>query len=65
MMKNWDAELGEGATSDDKADAHYHLAAAARKQGDTRKAKILLSKALLENPEHEYAQRLLAELEAG
>lgn len=65
MMKAWDSETGEGATSDDKADAHFYLADSARRQGDARKAKILLSKALVEKPEHEAAKRLLAELEMG
>jgi tetratricopeptide (TPR) repeat protein len=65
MMRGWDADSGEGATPEDKADAHYHLALSARKQGDARKAKILVSKALVENPDHDHAKQLQSELEAG
>jgi tetratricopeptide (TPR) repeat protein len=45
-----------------KADAQYHLAVLAQRQGDVRKAKILCSKALQENSEHEEATALLATL---
>lgn len=65
MMKPWDPETEEGATSDDKAEAHYQLALVAKRQGDPRKAKILVAKALVENAAHEYAQALQAELEQG
>jgi tetratricopeptide (TPR) repeat protein len=58
-----DAEVSEGATAEAKAESHYHLAVIARKQGDARKAKILVSKALSENPDHEPARVLLAELD--
>jgi Tfp pilus assembly protein PilF len=45
-----------------KADANSYLAVLARKAGDPRKAKVLLTKALSENPDHEAARVLLAEL---
>jgi hypothetical protein len=52
----------EGATTDMKADANYYLAQLAKKAGDPRKAKVLASKALTENPDHAAARALLAEL---
>jgi len=45
-----------------KGDAHYHLALLAERQGDPRKAKILCSKALSEDPSHEGAAQLLDQL---
>jgi tetratricopeptide (TPR) repeat protein len=54
---------GPGAEPDDKAEANYHLAALAKQQGDPRKARVLCSKALSDNPQHEAARALLAELE--
>ena len=47
-----------------KADAQYHLALLAQRQGDIRKAKILCSKALQENSSHEEAANLLEQLKA-
>ncbi|HEX2669633.1 MAG TPA: tetratricopeptide repeat protein, partial [Polyangiaceae bacterium] len=52
----------DGAPPDAKADANYYLAVLARKSGDSRKAKLLLAKALAENAEHAAAKQLLAEL---
>lgn len=52
----------DGATPEMKADANYYLAALARRAGDPRKAKVLATKALAENPDHEAARALLAEL---
>ncbi|HVJ15439.1 MAG TPA: tetratricopeptide repeat protein, partial [Polyangiaceae bacterium] len=59
------AEPGDpdGATQEHKADANYHLALLAQKTGDTRKAKVLVSKALTENPAHEAARTLQSELD--
>jgi len=54
---------GGGATADDKAEANFQLAALARKAGDARKARVLVSKALAEAPGHEGARALLAELD--
>jgi hypothetical protein len=45
-----------------KADANFYLAQLAKKAGDPRKAKVLASKALTENPDHAAARALLAEL---
>jgi tetratricopeptide (TPR) repeat protein len=54
---------GGGATAEDKAEANFQLAALARKAGDARKARVLVSKALAESPGHEGARTLLAELD--
>jgi tetratricopeptide (TPR) repeat protein len=54
---------GGGATPEDKAEANFQLAALARKQGDARKARVLVSKALSESPSHEAARALLSELD--
>ena len=63
MMKPFKAETGEGITSEARADAHYCLAWLAYNEGDVRKAKILASKTLAENAQHEHALALMAELE--
>jgi cytochrome c-type biogenesis protein CcmH/NrfG len=62
IMKAPEPGSTEGATSEMKADANFYLATLARKAGDARKAKVLASKALSENPDHEAARALLAEL---
>jgi golgin subfamily B member 1 len=54
---------GGGATPEDKGEANYQLAAISRKQGDVRKARVLVSKALADSPTHEQARSLLAELD--
>jgi tetratricopeptide (TPR) repeat protein len=54
---------GGGATAEDKAEANFQLAAIARKAGDPRKARVLVSKALADAPGHEGARTLLAELD--
>jgi len=54
---------GPGATPEEKAEANYHLAALAQKQGDPRKARVLVSKALSDSPHHDGARALLAELD--
>ena len=62
IMKAPEAGSNDGATPEMKADANFHLAQLAKKAGDPRKAKVLASKALSENPDHEAARALLAEL---
>ena len=54
----------EGAPTEAKADANYFLAVLARKAGDPRKAKVLVTKALAEKSDHAAARQLLAELSA-
>ncbi len=62
MMRPTADNPSEGATSEAKAEAHYQLGRLSMKQGDPRKAKILVSKALTENPEHELARALYEQL---
>jgi len=62
IMKAPEPGSTDGATPEMKADANFYLAQLARKAGDPRKAKVLASKALSENPDHEGARALLAEL---
>ncbi|HKY37851.1 MAG TPA: tetratricopeptide repeat protein [Polyangiaceae bacterium] len=62
IMKPPEPGSTDGATIEMKADANYYLATLAKKAGDPRKAKVLASKALSENPDHEAARALLAEL---
>jgi tetratricopeptide (TPR) repeat protein len=58
-------ELAQEDVSRMKADAHYHLALLAQRQGDVRKARILCSKALAEDATHEPANELLGQLSQG
>jgi len=62
IMKAPEPGSTDGATAEMKADANYYLAHLARKAGDPRKAKVLATKALSENPDHQAARALLAEL---
>src|SRR6185436_4114741 len=62
IMKAPEPGSTDGATPEMKADANYYLAHLARKAGDPRKAKVLATKALSENPDHQAARALLAEL---
>jgi golgin subfamily B member 1 len=62
IMKAPEPGSTDGATTEMKADANYYLAHLAKKAGDPRKAKVLATKALSENPEHQAARALLAEL---
>ncbi len=62
IMKPPVAGSSDGASAELKADANYYLAVLARKAGDPRKAKVLVSKALAEKSDHAGARQLLAEL---
>ena len=55
----------DSVTPEHRAHAQFQLAVMARSQGDERRARVLVNKALSENPEHGPAQELKAELEAG
>ncbi len=55
----------EGALQAMRAHAQFQLALIARNKGDARRARMLVTKALSDNPEHPQAQALLAELDAG
>ena len=61
MMRSGD-DKAEGASSDDKAEAYFQLARMAADEGDGRKAKILVSKALAERSDHAAAADLFAKL---
>jgi tetratricopeptide (TPR) repeat protein len=65
MMRSSEGDPSDGSTPEAKVEAQYYLAAIARQQGDVRKAKILVSKALASNPEHEKARALSEELDAA
>jgi Tfp pilus assembly protein PilF len=54
---------GAGASAEDKGEANFQLAALAKNAGDQRKARVLVSKALADCPDHEGARALLAELD--
>jgi tetratricopeptide (TPR) repeat protein len=62
IMRAPSAEEAGGAEPSDKAEANYNLALLAQKQGDARKAKVLVSKALADNPDHEGARALSSEI---
>ena len=48
----------EGASAHAKATAYYHLAKLADTQGDLRKARMLIEKAVSEAPAHEDAKSM-------
>ncbi len=62
LMKVVEDDHGEGATRGDRAHANYVLAIAARDQGDARKARMLVQRALTDDPGHAQARALAAEL---
>jgi len=63
IMKSAPVDGPDGARPETKADANYALAVLARKAGDARRARVLVSKALGEFPDHAEARALLAELD--
>jgi Tfp pilus assembly protein PilF len=63
MLRPGDEDGAEAVTLELRAHAQYQLALLAQRAGDPRRAKVLASKALSENPEHELARQLLPELE--
>jgi golgin subfamily B member 1 len=65
MMRNSEGDPTDGSTPEAKVDAQYYLAAIARQQGDVRKAKMLVGKALASNPDHEKAKALSDELDSA
>ncbi len=62
LMRSSTPGSSDGAPAEAKADANYYLAVLARKAGDPRKAKVLVSKALAEKSDHVRARQLQAEL---
>ena len=65
MMKPAPAGSTEGVTSAQRAVAYYHLGDIARSQGDARKARLMVEKAVSEDPTLEAARALLEALRAG
>ncbi|MBN1609732.1 MAG: tetratricopeptide repeat protein [Polyangiaceae bacterium] len=65
MMRSSEGDPTDGSTPEAKVDAQYYLASIARQQGDLRKAKMLVGKALASNPDHEKAKALSDELDAA
>ncbi|MGC4088445.1 MAG: tetratricopeptide repeat protein [Polyangiaceae bacterium] len=63
IMKTADVDGPDGARPETKADANYSLALLAQRAQDPRKAKILAAKAISENPAHEAARALMAQLD--
>jgi tetratricopeptide (TPR) repeat protein len=63
IMKPLSADNTDGAPLESRADANYYMALLARKQGDPRKAKVLVSKALADVPNHPRARQLLQEID--
>jgi tetratricopeptide (TPR) repeat protein len=63
IMKSAPVDGPEGARPETKADANYALALLARKAGDSRRARVLVSKALGDYPEHAEARALLTEID--
>jgi rubrerythrin len=62
MMKVRLPGTNEGTSPESKAVAYYHLGRIAQAQGDVRKARLMVSKAVAENPSHAEAQALLRDL---
>jgi len=56
---------GGGTTAASKALAYYHLGRIAEAQGDRRRAKLMVEKAVAEDPNLEMARALLEQLRAG
>ncbi len=65
MMKTAPPGSTEGITGASKALAYFHLGSIARAQGDPRKARLMVEKAVNEDPTLESARTLLDELKAG
>jgi tetratricopeptide (TPR) repeat protein len=62
MMKLRAPGSNEGASAESKAVAYYHLSRIAQSQGDIKKARLMCTKAVSENPNHSEAVALLKEL---
>jgi golgin subfamily B member 1 len=57
-----EVETLEGITKADRAEANYRLAVFAREAGDLRKARMHITKTLGDNPHHDEARALMAEI---
>ena len=65
LMKIGAAGTGEGTSAASKALAYYHLGNIARMQGDRRKARLMVEKAVSEDPTLDAARSLLEELRSS
>src|SRR5262249_53676124 len=65
LMKGATAGSSEGSTPAAKAVAYYHLGQIAREKGDVKKARLMVEKAVAEDPGHAPAREMLEELRAG
>jgi tetratricopeptide (TPR) repeat protein len=65
LMKASPPGSTEGITSASRALAYYHLGDIARSQGDMRKARLMVEKAVSEDPSLDAARSLLEELRGG
>ena len=65
MLRAGEDEGGETVSTEVKAHAQYQLALLAQRAGDPRRARMLASKALTDNPDHDLARQLLSELEGA
>ncbi len=65
MLRPGGDDTHEAVSPDQRAHAQYQLALMAKNQGDVRRAKVMVNKALSENPEHGPAQELKAELDSA
>ena len=64
-MKQAPAGSSEGVPVIARAHAYYQLARIAVAQGDRRKARLMIDKAVADDPTHEGARYLLDQLRAG
>jgi tetratricopeptide (TPR) repeat protein len=65
LMKPAPAGSPEGATAAAKAVAYYHLGLLAEEQGDRRKARLMVEKAVSEDPSYDPARELLEEFRSA
>lgn len=63
IMKTAESDGSDCARPETKAEANYGLALLAQRAGDPRRVRVLVSKALSENPDHPGARSLLDELD--
>jgi len=57
-----DGDIHEGILKQDRAEANYQLAKFARESADLRRARMHITKTLGDDPSHELARAMLAEL---
>jgi tetratricopeptide (TPR) repeat protein len=65
MMRTSSTGSGEVATPALRGNAYYHLARMAHEQGDRRRSRLMVDKAIVDDPTLESARALLEQLKAG